>query len=475
MRRMKKFVKIFITLILTLSMVLVGNVGVSASIYGNISETYKLMDVGDVDNLYLDMELDGFYAKNVTWASDDSSVTVVDNGYNWDWDVMAYEAEITAASRGTALVTVDYDMAYFGVTSWWIYGIIPRSWGDVIVGHYQEVCEVNVMEYYDTLNLDIDKTGIINYIVNTDGMDDPVIPYNDAEVYDIAVSLNSVDQTVDVDFSTEYARVSGISLWETDTLVVTAKIKTMINSQEVIVDFMATFDSYDEFEAIRSTEGFIINDPTVQYTENFYTIYFYDEDGTTLLYTRVVKAGDDLIDFPPEPTKPDEDRLDGKYYFEFNEWVPMEMIFNVSLFVVEEEASIFDNIEGTLYVRATYEEFRYVEVNFYAQLPDDSLVLVDTQYLKPGEDAIDPAAEWMEDNDYILGDWDGILTGIEEDTDFTARAATVAGAVEENERQPVVAGEVQTGDNVPIVSMSIILLASACTIILISIKRRKNA
>lgn len=474
MRKMKKLVKITITTILTLSMILGSYVGIFASEYGSISSNSKTMDVGEVDSLYLDMELDGYYAKNVAWQSDSSSVTVVDKGYNWAWDVLAYEAEITAASRGTATVTVDYDIVRWGITGWnWIFPIF----GEIMIGHYQETCVVDVMEYYDTLNLDIDKTGIVNYIVNTDGSDAPAIPYNDAEVYDITVNQSGMDLIVDTGYSSEYARVYGISLWETDTLIVTAKIKTNINGQEVILDYSATFDSYDEYESIRTTDGFLISDPTVETRENFYTIYFYDEDGTTLLYTRVVKEGEDLIDFPPNPTKADEDKADGKYYYEFMEWIPMEMIFNVSLLVVEEEVSIFENVEGTLYVRATYSENKYVEVKFYVQLTDGTRVLSSVQYVKPGEDATDPAAALMAANGYTLGPWSGTFSDVTEDTEVTARVASVAGAVETGARQPVVAGaaEVATGDETPVVSMSILLIAASFSIIFITIRRRKSA
>lgn len=209
---------------------------------------------------------------------------------------------------------------------------------------------------------------------------------------------------------------------------------------------------------------------------NYYMMYFYSEDGGTLLTQIEIKEGDPMV-YPTEvPEKEDEVRADGKYYFTFAGWVPFEISYLTSV------APVVEGVSGSETLKAVFVENKYITVNFYAQLPNGTRVLVETQYLMPGEDAVDPSAEWMTNNNYILGDWNGVLTGIEEDTDLTARAANVAGAVETNtdtntDRQPVVAGatEVQTGDNTPVVSMSLLLIAAAFSIVFIVSRRRKNA
>lgn len=257
----------------------------------------------------------------------------------------------------------------------------------------------------------------------------------------------------------------------------------------------------------------------------YYTITFYEEDGLTYIDDREVAEGGNLSDFPAAEGK--EDSVDGLHYYTFDQWVDMDG-----------NPVSFEGIANPMEVKALYIENNYIVVSFYVQLPDDTLVLINTQYILPDGDADDPGPGWMEENDYILGDWDGILTGIEEDTTLTARAATVAGEQEENRllvrfyvqmpdgtkvlidaqsvlygddakdpaavwmaannytlgawngslndimkdtdftaRAAVVAGaaEVQTGDTVPIVSMSILLAAAAFSIVFVTSKKRKDA
>jgi hypothetical protein len=64
-----------------------------------------------------------------------------------------------------------------------------------------------------------------------------------------------------------------------------------------------------------------------------------------------------------------------------------------------EETSIFTAIESPISVKATYVETRYVVVKFYVQLTDGTTVLADTQYVKPGEDAVDPATSCRQKTD----------------------------------------------------------------------------
>lgn len=262
------------------------------------------------------------------------------------------------------------------------------------------------------------------------------------------------------------------------------------------------------------------------YSETYYyTIFFYEEDGISLIDTREVVGGSTLTDFPTAPGKPDS--LDGLYYYTFNQWV-----------TEGNDPAIFTDIGTTFSVKAQYTENSYIVVNFYVQLPDNTTLLIDTQYILPGGNANDPAPDWMLLNNYILGDWDGTLTGLETNTDLTARAANVAGEQEKNEytvnfyvqlpdgskilistqkvlagdnaidpgaawmlnnnyilgpwngsltnilqdtdltaRAAVVAGaaEVQTGEDTPIVSMSILLAAAAFSIVFITSRRRKDA
>lgn len=259
----------------------------------------------------------------------------------------------------------------------------------------------------------------------------------------------------------------------------------------------------------------------------FYTINFYEEDGTTFIDFREIQAGGNLTDFPTAPPKSDSG--DGLYYYTFNNWVALN-----------DDPVSFEEITGPFDVKARYAENGYILVNFYVELPDSTVILIDTQYILPGSDATDPGPEWMILNDYILGDWDGGLTGITQDTDLTAQAATIAGAQEKNEytvnfyvqlpdgskilidTQKVLAGddatdpgaawmlkngyilgpwngsltdimkdtdltaraatvagavetEVQTGDTAPIVSMGILLVAAAFSITLVTARKRKDA
>lgn len=471
MRKMSKFVKIFMTTILTLSMILGSYMGVFASPYGNVSETSKTMEVGDVTNLYMDLIFDGNIATNIAWNSSDPLVATVENK-NFDYSEWAYKGEVTAVGRGSTDITIDYDVYHYGITGYVkIWGVSIPKFGWINDGHFTETCTVTVSEYYEDLHLDISKTGTINFIKYLDGVADPTIPYNTAEVYDITVSLNGIPQTVDSLYSDTFARVSDISLWETDILEVKANLKTEIEGEEVVREYSAVFDSFDEFEALKAAcledpQGFDILNPTatLPYEKSFCSVIFDPKNGEPTI-TKTVESGFNLPDedFPDDPSKGDEERTDGKYYFEFEGWM------------VGDEPANFVEIMETLSVIASYSEHKYIEVKFYVVLADGTRVLADTQYLKPGESAVDPAEELMKKNGYVLGVWSGNFENLEEDTDVVARASKILG--DTDTRDPNVQGntEVRTGDNTPIVSMSILLIASAFSIVFITTRRRKNA
>lgn len=300
----------------------------------------------------------------------------------------------------------------------------------------------------------------------------------------------------------------------------------------IVYDFIGWDDmgtlAVEEFTAMQVAAMAVtspMNFKAVYSPTRFFTINFYEEDGITFIDSREVQEGGDLSDFPSAPTKPDSP--DGLNYYNFDQWVTLGG-----------DIVSFEGIRGTFDVKAQYTENEYVVVDFYVELPDGTTILIDTQYLLPGGNALDPGPGWMEENDYILGDWDGSLTGIEVDTILTASAATVAGEQEENRltvrfyvqlpdgtkilidtqsvlygddakdpaadwmavnnyilgswdgslsdimkdtdfiaRAANVAGatEVQTGDTVPIVSMSILLAAAAFSIVFVTSKKRKDA
>jgi hypothetical protein len=191
---------------------------------------------------------------------------------------------------------------------------------------------------------DADKSDLIvdgvktTYEFNGNWEDEDGVIYTSAEVAALSITENKTftacfDETnhYTVIFETEDGTELGKVEYVTDgNLVDSSLVPTVNDTDEASGTGIRTTNVFEGWvdkdtsasvelssEIISSNRTFVADVTTT----DFFTINFYDEDGTTLLYTREVQNGMPLTDMPADPTKEDEDRDDEKYLFDFDEWV----------------------------------------------------------------------------------------------------------------------------------------------------------